>query len=321
MRAVLLARTGGTEVLQVADVPEPQPGPGQVRIRVAASGINFIDVYHRTGLYERPLPFVLGTEAAGTVDVVGEGVTEVTVGDRVASVRANGSHAETVVVDAERVVPVPDDLDLADAAAVLLQGLTAHFLATTTVPLRPGMRVLVHAASGGVGRLLVQVAKLRGATVFGTASSAAKAEAARAAGADEVIRYTEVDFAEEVRRLTDGAGVDVVYDSVGRATFDGSLRSLAVRGVLALFGQSSGPVPPVDPRALAAGSLWLTRPGIGDHVTTPEELRARADDVFAWVRSGELDVRVAATYPLEQVAEAYGELEGRRVTGKLLLVP
>jgi NADPH:quinone reductase len=320
VRALQVTTPGGPEVLRVTDVRLPEPGPGQVRIRVAASGVNFLDVYHRSGTYQRKLPFILGTEAAGTVDALGQGVEGIALGDRVASERALGSHAEAVVVDAERAARVPDDLDLRTAAAVMLQGLTAHFLATGAYPLTPDRRALVHAGAGGVGRLLVQVAKLRGATVFATASSG-KLAAAKAAGADAVIDYTTTDFADEVLALTDGHGVDVVYDSVGRDTFDGSLRCLARFGCLALFGQTSGPARPLDPRELARGSLYLTRPGLPDYVATPAMLRERASEVFAWVRAGELDVAVAGEYPLEDAASGYRELESRKVIGKVLLVP
>lgn len=320
-QAVLVSETGGPSVLSVADVEPKAPGPGEVLVSVAAAGVNYIDTYHRSGAYPIPLPFGIGLEGAGAVTAVGEGA-EAAVGDRVAWSGVLGSYAAEVVVPVAETVPVPDGVSDETAAAVMLQGLTAHYLLTSTYPVQPGDTVLVHAAAGGVGLLLVQLARARGARVIGTVSTAEKAALARAAGAAEVIRYDEVDFAPVVRELTGGEGVAAVYDGVGATTFDGSLSVVRRRGVLALFGAASGPVPPVDPQRLNhAGSVFLTRPKLNDHVVTPEELRARADEVFAAVLAGELDVRVGATYSLDQARAAHEDLEGRRTTGKLLLIP
>lgn len=320
MRAIRVAQVGGPEVLRPADVPLPEPAEGQVRLKVAAIGVNFIDVYVRTGQYPMDVPFTPGTEAAGTVDAVGPGVTEVAEGDRVAYCMSPGAYAEHVVVPAQRVVPVPAEVDLRTAAAVLLQGLTAHYLAVSTFPLQPGHRALIHAGAGGAGLLLTQIAKLRGATVFTTVSTAEKETLSREAGADEVIRYTEADVAEEVGRLAP-AGLDVVYDSVGRDTFDGSLRCLRPRGTLVLFGQSSGAVPPIDPQRLnAGGSLYLTRPNLGHYTIERGELLERAEELFGWVRDGAVKVRIGETYPLEEAATAHRRLEGRATTGKVQLL-
>ncbi len=322
MRAVRVHEVGGPDVLQVDELDDLEPGVGQVRVRVAAAGVNFIDVYHRSGAYAAQPPFTLGVEAAGTVDAVGAGVHGVASGDRVAFAMAPGAYAEQVVVPADRVVSVPDGVDLEVAAAVMLQGMTAHYLAVSTVPLTADHRVLVHAAAGGVGLLLVQIAKRRGATVYGTVSTEEKAELARAAGADEVIRYTERAFTDAVDELTHGRGVDVVYDSVGKDTFDGSLASLRPRGYLVLFGQSSGGVAPVDPQRLnAGGSLYLTRPTLAHYVADRAELEQRAADLFRWVRDGELDIRIGETHPLEDAPVAHRRLEGRQTTGKVLLIP
>lgn len=322
MRAVRVHEVGGPDVLRVDEMDDLEPGEGQVRIRVAAAGVNFIDIYQRSGAYAGEPPFTLGVEAAGTVDAAGSGVEGVASGDRVAFAMVPGAYAEQVVVPADRVVAVPDGVDLQVAAALMLQGMTAHYLAASTVPLTPEHRVLVHAAAGGVGLLLVQIAKRRGATVYGTVSTEEKAELARAAGADEVIRYTERSFAQAMAELTDGRGVDVVYDSVGKDTFDGSLASLRPRGHLVLFGQSSGAVDPVDPQRLnSGGSLFLTRPTLAHYVAERSELEQRAADLFGWVRDGELDVRVGETHPLEDASVAHRRLEGRQTTGKVLLVP
>jgi len=308
--------------MEYANVPEPQPGPGQAVIRIEAIGLNFIDVYHRTGLYPIDPPFSPGSEAAGVVTAVGDGVTEVKVGDRVAHALARGSYAGMQAVDAWRLVPLPDDVDSRTAAAVMLQGMTAHYLCHDTYRLGPGKTALVHAAAGGVGLLLTQMAKRLGATVYGTVSTEAKAELAREAGADAVIRYTEQDFAAEVDRLTDGRGVDVVYDSVGQSTFDKSLDSLARRGYLVAYGQSSGPVPPFNPLLLSAkGSLFLTRATLVDYATSREEVLGRSQDLFEWLRSGALQVRIDRTFPLSEAAEAHRRLEGRRTMGKVLLLP
>lgn len=321
MRAVRLHEPGGAEALRVERVPVPRPGAGEALVRLEAAGVNFIDVYQRSGLYTVPLPTTLGGEGAGTVEAVGEGVGEVRVGDRVAWAGHPGSYAEYATVHAAKLVPLPEQVGTRLGAAVMLQGMTAHYLATSTYPLRKGDRCLVHAAAGGVGLLLVQMAKRRGAYVIGTAGSDQKAELARFAGADEVIVYTRDDFAEEVRRLTDGEGVQVVYDSVGKSTFSAGLDVLAPRGMMVLFGQSSGPVPPLDPQLLnQKGSLFLTRPTMAHYVATRDELLQRAGDLFAWIGAGELTVRIGAEFPLAEAAEAHRALEGRRTTGKVLLL-
>ena len=320
MQAVRLHQPGGADALVVERVPVPQPGAGQALVRLDAAGVNFIDVYKRTGLYKVPLPATLGEEGAGTVVAVGEGVEEVREGDRVAWASQIGAYAEYAVVPAARLVPLPAGVDARLGAAVMLQGMTAHYLAASTYPLREGDRCVVHAAAGGVGLLLVQIAKRRGAYVIGTAGSDEKAELARGAGADEVIVYTRDDFAAEVRRLTGGQGVQVIYDSVGRTTFLPGLDLLAPRGMMVLFGQSSGPVEPVDPQLLnQKGSLFLTRPTLGHYVATRDELMWRAGELFAWIAAGELDVRIGAEFPLAAAAEAHRALEGRRTTGKVLL--
>ncbi len=320
MRAILVEEYGGADNLKVVDIPKPTPGPGDVVVKIAASGVNFIDVYFRTGLYKMPLPVAIGSEAAGVVDAVGSDVKEVAPGDRVAYAMARGSYAEYAQVPAAQVVKVPDTVTLEQAAAVMLQGMTAHYLTRSTFPLKAGDTCLVHAAAGGAGALIVQMAKQLGARVFGTVSTPAKAEIARAAGADEVIFYTEQDFAAEARRLTGGRGVDVVYDGVGKTTFDKSLDSLRVRGTMVLFGASSGAVPPFDPSQLnPKGSLFLTRPSLGHYIASREELVWRAGEVLGLVASGALTVRVDATYPLERAADAHRALEGRTTTGKLLI--
>lgn len=322
MHAVRVHEPGGPEALRYEEVPVPSPGARQARVRIEAAGVNFIDVYKRTGLYKVPLPATLGEEGAGTVEAVGEGVTEVRVGDRVAWAGAIGSYAEHAVVPAAKLVPLPEGVSAAQGAAIMLQGMTAHYLATSTYPLRPGDRCVVHAAAGGVGLLLVQIAKRRGAYVIGTAGSDEKAELARGAGADEVIVYTREDFVAATRRTTGGEGVQVIYDSVGRSTFLPGFDLLAPRGMMVLFGQSSGPVDPLDPQLLnQKGSLFLTRPTLGHYVATREELLDRAGDLFGWVARGELSVRIGAEYPLAEAAEAHRALEGRRTTGKVLLRP
>ena len=321
MRAIRVHENGGPEVLRPEDVPASEPGEGEVRIRVHAAGVNFIDVYQRTGLYARPLPFIPGMEVAGTVDEVGPGVDDVAVGDRVAHGFVPGGYAEQQVVPADRVVAVPEGVELETAAAVMLQGMTAHYLTNSTFPLEPGHIALVHAGAGGVGLLLTQIATRRGATVYATTSTDEKAELARAAGAAEVIRYDQVAVDEEVRRLTDGRGVDVVYDSVGKDTFEASLASLARRGMLVLFGQSSGSAPMFDPQRLnPAGGVFLTRPSVAHYTADREELVWRARDIFSWIRAGDLDVRIGETHPLEDAAEAHRRLEGRLTTGKVLLL-
>jgi len=320
MRAVRIHAPGGAEQLRVETVPLPAPGPGQVLVRVAAAGVNFIDIYKRKGLYRIPLPATPGDEGAGTVVALGEGAGELREGDRVAWASLPGSYAEYAVLPAARLVPIPPGVDDRTAAAVMLQGMTAHYLTHATFPLRPGHRCLVHAAAGGVGLLLVQIAKRRGAYVIGTAGTDEKAALARAAGADEVIVYTRSEFAAEVRRITNGEGVDVVYDSVGKSTFLAGLGVLVPRGMMVLFGQSSGPVDPIDPQVLnQKGSLFLTRPTLGHYIATREELLERAGDLFAWIAAGELSVRVGAEYELAEAAEAQRALEARRTTGKVLL--
>ncbi len=322
MRAIRVQEVGGPEVLRVEEVPSPEPGEGEVRVRIEAAGVNFIDIYVRTGAYKAETPFTPGMEAAGVVDAVGPGVTGLSVGDRVAYAMEMGSYAEEAVVPAWKLVPVPDGVELDDAAAVMLQGMTAHYLTHSTFPLEPGHRALVHAAAGGVGLLLSQIAKRLGATVYGTVSTAEKADLARSAGVDEVIRYTEADFAKEVDRLTEGKGVDVVYDSVGKDTFDRSMGCLRPRGMLVLYGQSSGPVPPVDPQRLnAGGSLYLTRPSLGHYAASREELLARSGDLFSWIGAGELELRIGETHPLEDAGVAHERLNGRKTTGKVLLKP
>lgn len=304
------------------DLQAPSPKDGEAIVRIQLIGVNFIDVYHRTGLYPLPLPAVPGMEAAGTVVAIGPGVTEVTIGERVAWAMATGAYAEMAAVPAWRLVRLPGGVDTEQAAAVMLQGMTAHYLTHAVRPLQPGDTVLVHAAAGGVGLLLVQMAKRLGARVIGTVSTEEKERLAREAGADAVILYTRQDFEAEARRLTDGGGVQVVYDSVGRDTFLKSLGCLARRGLLASFGQSSGPVAPFDPLLLSRkGSLFLTRPTLADYAATREEVLARAGEVLGWVASGELAVRVATTLPLEKAAEAHRLLEGRKTTGKVLLKP
>lgn len=320
MRAIVVHTTGGPDALSLVDAPMPTPGPTDVVVKIAAIGVNFIDVYFRTGVYKAPSPIAIGNEAAGVIHQVGAGVTEFAPGDRVAYAMARGSYAEYALVPAAQVVKVPDAVPLETAAAVLLQGLTAHYLTRSVFPLKAGDTCLVHAAAGGTGALLVQMAKHLGARVFGTVSSAAKAAVAREAGADEVLNYTEQDFAAESRRLTGGRGVDVVYDGVGRSTFDKSLDSLRVRGMLALFGASSGPVPPFEPAMLnAKGSLFLTRPGLAHYIATRDELVWRASEVFDLLAQGAVRVRIDATFPLEQAADAHRALEGRQTIGKLLL--
>lgn len=322
MRAVQITRTGGPEVMEVVDIPEPVPGPGQVAIEVAVAGLNYIDTYHRSGVNPVELPMVLGTESAGTVKAVGEGVSGRAVGDRVISVTAPGAYAEVHVARETTVFTVPDEVELETAAAVALQGMTAHYLVTSTFPLQAGQRCLVHAGAGGVGGLLIQLAKRLGAEVFTTVGTDEKAEIARSMGADHVIVYTREDFADAIRAIVgpDG-GLDVVYDGIGKDTFDRSLSVLRPRGLLALFGNASGKVPPFDLQRLAAGgSLFVTRPGLVHHIAPPEG-QQRADDLFAWIAAGELKVPIGATYPLEQAADAHRALEGRATTGKVVLVP
>jgi NADPH2:quinone reductase len=324
MHAVRVHQLGGPENLVHEEVADPQAGPGQAVVRIEAAGLNFIDVYHRTGFYKvaTPPPFVLGQEAAGTVTAIGEGVSEVAVGDRVAWCGVMGTYAELAAVPAARLVKLPDGVTTRQGAGIMLQGMTAHYLATSTWPLRPGDACVVHAAAGGVGQLLCQIAKLRGARVFATVSTEEKAQVARRAGADEVILYNRQDFEAEVKAATGGRGVQVVYDGVGRTTFDKGLACLAPRGLMALFGQSSGAVPPVDPGRLAAhGSLFLTRPTLLHYIATREELAARAADLFGWLAGGKLQLQIGAELPLRNAAEAHRALEARQTTGKVLLIP
>ena len=321
MKAIQVTNPGGPESLQLVDVPVPKPGPGQALVRLAASGVNFIDIYFRTGLYKADLPIAIGSEGAGTVEAVGEGVSEVAPGDRVAYAMARGSYAEYAVVPAAQLVKIPGHVDFQMAAAAMLQGMTAHYLTHSTFPLKANDTCLVHAAAGGAGGLIVQMAKNKGARVFGTVSTAEKAKIAREAGADEVILYTEQEFDVEARRLTGGRGVDVVYDSVGKTTFEKSLNALRPRGTLALFGQSSGSVPPMDPGILnTKGSLFLTRPSLGHYLLTREELLWRAGEVLGAIDAGKLRVRIDRTYPLANAAAAHRDLESRKTAGKLILV-
>jgi NADPH2:quinone reductase len=313
--------SGAADVLQVTDVDRPVPGPGQVLVSVAVAGVNYMDVYQRSGAVSLPTPFVAGVEGVGTVVEVGNGVGDLTTGQRVGWLRGGqGSYAEYVLVDAAMAVPVPEDVADDVAAAVLMQGVTAQYLATDTYRVRPGDTVLVHAAAGGVGQLLTQVVKLRGGRVIGTVSTEQKAAVARAAGADEVLRYEQVP--DRVKQLTGGDGVAVVYDGVGGATFDASLASLRPRGLLVVYGTSSGPTPPLEiPRLNSGGSLYVTRPTVVHYTATREELRARTDELFGWVASGQLRVSIGGRFPLADAARAHRDLESRRTTGKLLLFP
>ena len=322
MKAIQVKETGGPEQLQLVDIPKPQPGPKDALVKIAASGVNFIDVYHRIGLYKVDLPAVLGMEAAGVIEDVGKEVTEVHPGDRVAYAMARGSYAEYAVVPAWQLVKIPDGIGLNSAAAAMLQGMTAHYLTHSTFHLKSGDTCLVHAAAGGAGRLIVQMAKMAGARVLGTTSTEAKAEIARQAGIDEVIFYTKQDFEVEVKRLTGGRGVDVVYDSVGAPTYMQGLNCLRPRGMMVLFGQSGGKVPPIDPTILnTKGSLFLTRPSLAHYCANREELLWRAGDVLQWIASGKLKLAIDRTYPLAQVAQAHRDMESRATAGKILLIP
>ncbi len=322
MRAIRVAQYGGPEAMRLDDLPTPKPGTGQALVRIEAAGVNFIDVYQRSGLYKGALPLALGLEASGVVEDVGSGVTTTKAGDRVAWTGVPGSYATHNVVPADRLVPLPTGVDARTGAAAMLQGMTAHYLAHSTYPLKPGDACLVHAAAGGVGLLLCQMAKRAGARVLGTVSTEEKARLAREVGADEVILYTKQDFAAEVKRLTGGKGLQVVYDSVGKDTWEKSLDSLAPRGYMVLYGQSSGPIGVLDPQVLnAKGSLFLTRPSLQHHILTRDELLQRAGEVLAWVQKGQLTLRIGATFPLAQAVEAHRQLEGRKTTGKVLLLP
>ena len=322
MKAMRVHQTGGPEAMQLDDVPTPEPFTGAALVEIAAIGLNYIDVYFRTGLYKAPLPMTLGLEAAGTVRAVGPDVDAVAVGDRVAWTGIPGAYAEMAVVPANRLVKLPDTLSFRDGAAAMLQGMTAHYLACSTYPLRPGETCLVHAAAGGVGLLLCQVAKRRGATVIATVSTEEKAALARGAGADHVILYSKEDFADGVRRATGGAGAHVVYDGVGATTFEKGLDCLRPRGMMVLFGAASGPVPPFDLGQLSTkGSLYVTRPTLFHYIIDDDELRARASDVLGWIAAGELKLRIEEEYPLARAADAHRALEGRKTTGKVLLIP
>jgi len=321
-RGIVMEATGGPEVLRATSHEPGPPASGTARVRIAAAGVNFIDVYFRTGAYPAPLPFVLGLEGAGEVEAVGPDVRDLAVGDRVAWASVPGSYADAVVAPVDRLVRVPAGVALDVAAAAMLQGMTAHYLVHGTRETRPGDMALVHAAAGGVGLLLIQMLRNAGARVIGTCSTAEKEALAHDAGADEVIRYDRVDFAEEARRLTDGRGVDVVYDGVGKATFDGSLRALRTRGLCALYGQASGAVPPLDLQRLnQGGSLFITRPSLTHYTQDRAELELRAGAVLGAIASGALRVRIGARWPLAEAAEAHRALEGRKTTGKVLLVP
>lgn len=322
MKAIQIKQVGGPEVMELVDLPVPQPKANEAVVKVAAAGVNFIDVYNREGRYKAALPLVLGQEAAGVVTAVGPDVREVAVGDRVAYTMALGSYAEYAAVAADRLVKIPAGVAEREAAAAMLQGMTAHYLAYDTYPLKKGETALVHAAAGGVGLLLTQMAHNIGARVIATVSTEEKAALARSAGADEVILYTQVDFEAETKRLLAGKGIDVVYDSVGKTTFDKGLNLLRPRGMMVLYGGSSGAVAPLDPLVLTQkGSIFLTRPSLGAYIITPAELQARAGAVFGMIRDGKLKLRIEHVYPFAQVQQAHRDLEGRKTTGKLLLIP
>ncbi len=322
MHAIRISEQGGPEVMHYSEIEQPTPGPGQALVKIKAAGINFIDVYKRSGVYPVPTPFTPGEEAAGVVEAIGPDVTEVKVGDRVAYTSQIGSYAEYSLVSAKSLVQVPDGIEDKVAAAAMLQGMTAHYLCNSTYPVQAGDTVVVHAGAGGVGLLLTQMVKMRGGRVISTVSTEEKASLSREAGADEVVLYTQTDFEKEVRRLTDGKGVACVYDSVGKTTFDQSLNSLRPRGYMVLYGGSSGQVPPFNPQILSAkGSLFLTRPTLVSYIATREELLQRAGEVLGWIASGKLNLRVEHVYPLSDAAQAHRDLEGRATTGKLVLIP
>src|SRR5258708_29938397 len=322
MKVIRVLEYGNADKLIYDDAPIPEPGSGQVRVKIEAIGVNFVEIYHRSGLYQRALPFIPGSEFAGIVDSIGDGVSDFKPGDRVASDTGSEGYAEYALTPAETLLHIPENVNTEQAVAVLLQGITGHYLSYSTYPLKQGDTALIHAAAGGIGLLLVQVAKRCGARVIGTVSTEEKAQLARQAGADEVILYSRDDFEAETKRLTDGKGVEVVYDSVGKTTFDKSLNCLKPRGYMVLFGQSSGPVPPVDPQILnRKGSLFLTRPTIGHYTLTRDEFMWRANDVFGWLASGELTVRIDKTFPLKDASGAHRYLEDRQSKGKVLLIP
>lgn len=322
MRAIRVHEHGGPEAMRLEELPTPKPGAGQALVKLGAIGVNFIDVYQRSGLYKGALPIPLGLEGSGVVEAVGPEVSEVKVGDRVAYTGVPGAYAEYALVPSARLVTLPAGLGAKDGAAAMLQGMTAHYLVHATYPLKAGETCLIHAAAGGVGLLLCQMARQIGARVLGTVSTEAKARLAKEAGADEVILYTREDFEAEVKRLTDGRGVQVVYDSVGKTTFEKGLNCLAPRGYMVFFGQSSGPAPAIDPNILnAKGSLFLTRPSLFHYIATREELLRRAGEVLGWIAAGKLKLRVEKTFPLAEAAEAHRQLEGRKTTGKVILIP
>ena len=322
MKIIQISKTGGPEVMELVDAPMPTPGPKQALVKIAASGVNFIDVYFRIGLYKAELPFTPGNEGSGTVEAVGPDVTEVKPGDRVAYAMHRGSYAEYTLVPSAVLVKLPDHVDFHQGAAALLQGMTAHYLTHSSYPLKKGDTCLIHAAAGGAGRLAVQMAKMLGATVYGTAGTDEKAAIAKSAGADEVIVYTRQDFVTEVKALTGGKGLDVVYDSVGQSTFLKGLDLIRLRGMMVLFGQSSGAVSPFDPAILnQKGSLFLTRPSLAHHCLTRDELLWRSGDVLGWIAAGKLELRIDKTYALGDAAQAHRDLEGRKTAGKLLLLP
>lgn len=321
MKAVQITEYGGPEVMKYQDMPDPSPGDGQALVEMQAIGVNFTDTYSRSGANPPPLPWVVGVEGAGVVRQVGSGVSNLNEGDIVAYSGIAGSYAEQAVVPASRLVKMPEGMDAKAGAAAMLQGMTAHYLCHSTYAVKSGDQVLIHAGAGGVGLLLIQMVKRLGGYVYSTVSTEAKAELALGAGADQVILYTQQDFAEEVKKATDGAGVQVVYDAVGKTTFEKSVSCLGRRGYMVLYGQASGPPAPMNPGLLGAGSLYLTRPGLGDYVVTREELEQRAGDVLGWVKSGELKLRVEHIFPLSDADEAHRQLESRATTGKLLLIP
>jgi NADPH2:quinone reductase len=322
MRAVRVHKYGGPEVLTLEEIPVPEPKASEARVKIEAIGVNYIDVYQRTGLYPLQTPFTLGMEGAGVVDELGEGVKEVKKGDRVAYAMILGSYAEYAIVPAAKLAPLPANIDSKSAVALMLQGMTAHYLTHSTYDLKKGETALIHATAGGVGLLLTQIAKLRGANVIGTVSTEAKSQLAKEAGADHMILYTQTDFAAEVKKITNGKGLHVIYDSVGQTTFDKGLDCLRPRGYMVLFGQSSGPVSPFDPGKLAGkGSLFLTRPTLAHYTLDRAELLQRANDLFTWTASGKLKLRIGKTFPMAEAAEAHRQLEGRKTTGKVILLP
>jgi NADPH2:quinone reductase len=322
MKAIRVSSPGASDVMKLEEVPTPKPGQGELLVKIAAAGLNYIDTYQRSGLYKMPLPFTPGNEAAGTVESVGPGVSGFSAGDPVAYTGVTGSYAEYAIIPAAKGVKVPKGMDLKVAASIMLQGMTAHYLAVDTYPLKKGDWCLVHAGAGGVGLLLIQMAKMRGANVITTVSTPDKAKLAKDAGADHVILYTQVDFEAETKKIVGDRGVDVVYDAVGKTTFDKGLNVLRRRGLMVLYGASSGPVGPMDLQVLnAKGSIFVTRPSLVHHTFTREELEHRAGEVMGWVTAGKLKVRIGATYPLAQAKQAHDDLEGRKTTGKVLLIP